>query len=167
MELPMFNFLNRAQVSAIDTRIPVHANRLAVFRASPFFRFQFYKPFHTKVTDTFQVGNHAHAVFRAIPFVQFPQTETGESVTLKAISGIHSLDHFTRFDSTGDAVVWFRAVLSATSRAWFFFSEISDTECTIHSARGDRGRGDVDGWGGDHLILTETVRNPVHSDTIV
>jgi hypothetical protein len=123
------------------------ANRSTASRTGPSFSFLLQELFHTGVPNTFQVGDHAHAVFGPVSFVQMFQVFAGKIVTSKTKFYFPFLHHFAVFDFASNNGNCFMGIFCPATGTFIFLPQISHANATVHAAGGDQGRIEGDGCG--------------------
>ncbi len=93
---------------------------------------------HTRIPDTRQVVNHAHAVFCPISVIEAIQKRTGKASAPDAIPMIALRCGSTVLNLALNAGFCFKAVVSSTAGAWVLGSYKCDAETAVHAAGRDQ-----------------------------
>lgn len=117
----------------------MNADRAAAFRAGPPDLFAGNKLSDPKLSDIFEILEHAHAVTGPVSLIQVLQTRAGKLLTRKAKPWFSILERFAILNPAFHAVARFIDVVPAAAGTFLFVPQIRHTDAAVHSAGSDVG----------------------------
>jgi hypothetical protein len=123
--------------ATIITVATVDTYNATTYRAAPPLLFFCNEGGQANLFDTFKVLYHAHGVFRSVSFIELLQPSAGIFCAFETEPGFARLDRFTVSDNAIYSSRRFVGVITMTTVAASFFSEISHTDAAIHATWSD------------------------------
>lgn len=119
----------------------MHTECLAALGTGPPFHFVSDEMSYTAVLYHLKIVNHAHTIFGPVALIQALQAGTRIAGTTEAILDrtIHQIHAI--LDSALDAGFRFMRVVTLATGTMILTPDVGIAEATVHSARGDQGRG--------------------------
>lgn len=118
----------------------MNTDRAAALRALPLFLLLSDETPDSGFTDVFKISDHAHAIFRAVAFIQLFQSNTGEPGAFKTEFRLTGGNRFTVLDCACYTRFGFVRVVIVAPGTLILFSHMRIAERTIHPAWRDHCR---------------------------